>query len=525
MKIIISFLFFSFYLLSCSVTTNELKIAENIINTQPDSALRILQQIQPDKIRIDSDRALYGLLLFQAFEKTNKTLSPDSIINFSIEYFEKKGDKKHLALSVFQKARMYKQAQRFEDATLLFLKALNNAEKDVKLKGKIYSELGDICVIQRDYTDAFNKYQQSIESFKDIGDSIEVLNRLVSLGRLYRIQKKHDVAQHYFRKVIRLTTDSVLKGIAYQEIGIDFYRRNIFDSAEIFLRKSLVFPNKSTAYSIRFFSLADLFLDKEIPDSAIRYAHLSLSYPGTFYNQRSCYRILANAEYLRKDFNQMAVYMRQYQDYSDSVRKIESQTKASILENLHETKLEAEYSKSNMILILVVTFLTVTFISFVTITLNRRNKTKKAQIQLYKQQLEEKQLYYHEGVTKKIEQLRSAQIELRKNANSEQRELLDKELYSKALHLNDWCEFEKLANHAFNGIAATLQANYNGITKREIIWCCLELLEVSLAEKMAVLDVTSNGLYKLKQRLAQKLNLSSAKDLEAFLKNFNTISS
>ena len=57
---------------------NEIKTAERIMESDPDSALHILQHMHTDKLMYSAaDRALYGILLFQALEKNGKTLQPE----------------------------------------------------------------------------------------------------------------------------------------------------------------------------------------------------------------------------------------------------------------------------------------------------------------------------------------------------------------------------------------------------------------------------------------------------------------
>jgi len=72
-------------------------------------------------------------------------------------------------------------------------------------------------------------------------------------------------------------------------------------------------------------------------------------------------------------------------------------------------------------------------------------------------------------------------------------------------------------NHAFNGIVDKLQSNYPTLSNKEISWCCLHLLNIPNADRILILETTTEGLYKMKQRIAQKLNLKSTKELNAFL--------
>lgn len=57
-------------LVGCSLMPNEIKTAERIMETAPDSALRILQRIHTSNtIMSSADKALYGLLYFEALDK------------------------------------------------------------------------------------------------------------------------------------------------------------------------------------------------------------------------------------------------------------------------------------------------------------------------------------------------------------------------------------------------------------------------------------------------------------------------
>ena len=102
---------------------------------------------------------MYGILLFQALDKTNKTLPADSVINFSINYYQGTNKKRELAISYYYKARLYKKAQKFDEATVIYLKALDIFEKDENniFLGKVYSDIGDISSIQNDYREALLK--------------------------------------------------------------------------------------------------------------------------------------------------------------------------------------------------------------------------------------------------------------------------------------------------------------------------------------------------------------------------------
>jgi tetratricopeptide (TPR) repeat protein len=509
---------------SCSLVPNELKLAEQLLETKPDSALHILQKLPPNHYSSESSRALYGLLLFQALDKNRLPLKPDSLINFSIKYYSSKGDNPHLATCYFYKARLLKSAQQYDEATGLYIKALDCSanKKDYALLGKIYGDMGDICSVQKDYKEALKKIQLSVRYFKLANKSIDASYRILTIGRTYRLMQNYKSAHRYYLQALTQTKDSIFKGVALQEIGINYYSAKQYDSAQYYLRKSILYPFKGTNYAIRCYFLANLFFDIEKYDSAYYYALVALKYPADFFTQRECYRILVNVEFLRNDIKQMAKYMTQYQNYTDSTRKVETQTKATVLENLHNTTQETQGTKRNMIWIVSVLVSVLFLVSTVVLVLYWRSKHRKNQLEIYKQELTNKQTFVSQNLSNKMEEVRGLQKGLRKSASAEDREKLDRELYEKSLHLSDWNAFSLEMNHAFNNIVDRLLDKYPDITRKEITWCCLHLLDIPNADRILLLNATEQSLYKLKQRLAQKLNLKSTKELDRFIKELAT---
>ena len=515
----ILFVVFVLLLVGCTQIPNELKIAQEMLETKPDSALHILQKINPSHYKSESSRALYGLLLFQALDRNNQTLQPDSVLDFSVNYYQQKNQKRELAIGYIYKARIHKKAQRFDQATVLYLNALDilrNSDESYFL-GKINSDLGDICSIQKEFDQALLKYQLASNCFQNVKDTLMLCHQLINIGRIYRFKDDYNKAHLYYRKALNQSKDSIIVGTSYQEMGINFFDSDKLDSAKHYLKKSIQFPALGISNTIRYSFLADVYYENNQYDSAIYYAKLALKYPSSFYNKRECNRVLANSEYMRGDFEKMAQYMTKYQEFSDSVRTIEIQTKSTVLENLQKANITTTGTKKDIAFIVSISLIITLLFGFIAYYFYNRNKLKKAKLNELKEQLIHKQVFFSQNLSKKLEELRDSQAEERKNASPEERIRLDKELYEKCLHLNNWDAFVCEMNHAFNNIVDILQREYPAITRKEIIWSCLQLLNIPNSDRMMLLNATSEGLYKLKQRLAKKLNLKNTKELDSFL--------
>jgi len=513
--------FFFLILVGCSLMPNEIKTAERMMETSPDSALQILKRIKSTQNLSNSDRALYGILLFQALDNSKMTLQPDSVISFSLKYYLKTNDNVHLATCYFYKGRIYKNAQRYDEATRLYLKVIDCLQnrKDYILMGKVYADMGDICMVQMDYNEAQKKYKLSVDCFTSAGKPIDASYRIVDIGRTFRFKKDFKSAHKYYLQALAQTDDSIFRGVAFQEMGINFYWAKQYDSAKYYLRQSLHFPYKINNYAVKYFTLADLYFDKEQYDSAYHYASIALKYPASFFTQRECYRLLANTEYVRGNFKKMAVFMTRFQACSDSVGKVESQTKSTVLEDLHQTSETANKTKKYLAVLGWILPIIILISLYVLYRLRKRNRGKEKELEEAEVQISQKQNSLVDSLKQKIEDTRASQIVLYKKAPISQREQMDKELYNICLHINDWDVFKRLMNKTFNNIISTLESDYADITRKELTWCCLYLLDIPNPDLALVLDSQPASIYKLKQRLTQKMSLKSTKELDKLLKD------
>lgn len=505
--------------MGCTKMPEQLELATAIMERQPDSALKILRNI-PTEIQLkNNERAIYGMLLFQAFDRTNQALPADSILNFSIDYFQRNNNKHELAVCYYFKARLYKNAQRNDDATLTYLKALDliDSEDDLYLYGKIYSGMGDICNFQKDYKEALAKYAISLRYFQAAKDTIEVSYKLIDIGCVYRFLNMPDSTLYYFNRANAQVKDSLIYGLVNQEIGVDYYLSKEYETAQKYIEKSLEFPCRGTSFSIRYFVLADINYKLNKFDSAIMFANLALKHPNNFFIKRDCYRVLANSEYDKGNFDKSKIYMSNYQDCTDSVRLVEIQTKSTVLEDIHDVNTEFVKSKY-FVLVLVIAVLLILIISFfIYRKMQIKHKQKEVQLESAEIQLGKTQSLLKERLIAKIEENKLQRATEFKKSTIKERERITKEIYFYCLHLDNWSDFANTMNQTFNDLFEKLMTINSDINNKDLTWCALFLLDVSSADICIILDSQQSSIYKLKQRLAQKLKLSGARELDQLL--------
>jgi len=496
------------------------------MDEHPDSALHILQKLPPERYNSDANRALYGILLFQAQDKNYMPLQPDSIIDFSIDYYLKQEDKPHLAMAYFYRGRKLNYKMEYEKASSEYYKSIDNCNpnSDYLLLGKIYEDLAAISLFQTEYNESRKKNKLAASFYLKAGRTEFAYNTLKSIGFAYLSEKKYVIARSYFKKVYSLSKDSFRIGITLNYLGTSFLYTKQFDSALYYFRKSLTYPSRENNFPRRYCSLAEAFFNIDQYDSATSYAMKSLKCTGgNLFTRREGCRIIANAAYNTGDKKLMKKYMSKYQEYTDSVRIIESQTKATVIEHQHNSKVESAAAKQNLTTFTLLLIVSILIIVIISVYLYKRSKLRKVEIKNYEQELNSKQAFVSQSIINKIEELKSIQTKIRKNAQPSERIKLNKELYNNALHIDNWEIFSSEMNHAFDNIVNKLQTDHPTLSRKEISLCCLQLLDIPNADKALLLESTTEGLYKLKQRVAQKINLTSTKELDKYLKNMATI--
>ncbi|MFZ4799125.1 MAG: tetratricopeptide repeat protein [Bacteroidia bacterium] len=516
---------FCICLMACSFTPDELKIAEPLIETAPDSALHILQHIPVSKLRTDRNRALYGLLMFETLGKKKLPMKPDSLIDFAIVYYSNHPDGNRLASCLLYKGRSYKYIAQYEKAMLYYLKALDEIkdQNDNILSGRLNFDMGDILNIQCDYKLAREKYGKASICFNRAKFQAQSFYSLLNIGRTYHEEKNYKIAMAYYQKLIVKTKDSLQTGALYQEIGLNFYNFNSLDSALIYFRKVLDYPYLSNNKALRYLRISKLFFQKEKIDSSLYYAQKSFDYEPDIRTQREAYCVISNCEFIRGNTKNVTIYMNKYVALGDSIRKIDTQIKGSYMETMHKAKKEAAQSK-NLVWYLSCLVLLVLVGSYLYYILYSR-RTKKEKVELHQTvsvEKTEKLIKFIDDKAAilhlKIDERKLAVLSEYKTASIQERENQIRKIYDDLLHINDTNFFLKDMDTDLNNLVTKLQNRYNGLNEKQLIWCCLHLLRISNYDMLIIFNYKNdNSLKGLKKRLMKKFNLDSVTLFHDFL--------
>ena len=172
----------------------QLNEAERLIMTSPDSALHIIEAINMDGLRESKDKALYGLLYTMALDKNHMPLTNDSIISFSVDYYKRKDDKLHLAMSLYYCGRVLQQTGHISSALVSYLQAIDVAEE---IGNKFYA--GMACRGMSDiYSDSFNAgdelayAKREYENIKEAGIQPYINYAMYDLAKAYHNNEQYE---------------------------------------------------------------------------------------------------------------------------------------------------------------------------------------------------------------------------------------------------------------------------------------------------------------------------------------------
>jgi len=514
------------FISGCSVVPADMKIADQLIETAPDSALYILQHLKPDILKSSSNRAFYGLLLVRTLDRNLLPLKPDSLLDFSIHYYLIHNDIEKLATCYLYKGRGYKYNLQYEKAMDYYLKGLDAAylSNNEVLLGRINLDMGDIYTIQNESLLARQKYRKSYSCFTKAGYQPQAFYALLNIGRTWYTSKNYKNAQLFYRQISVFTKDSLQKGALLQEIALNYYKYHKFDSAIFYFKQSIQYPFIGNNLAIRYTNLAGLFFDLCVLDSACLYAKNAFKHHPDIRNQRECYRILGNCAYTFNDLKAFNLYMKCYQDCSDSIRKIDTQTRASILESMHNASNDVVNTKTKIgysIVFFLLIILAVVLYSFYWVHLYKEEKLQLTKSHFKQKANIRKEVIMNHGETliHKIDEIKLKQSAIRKKASFAEKELMDRKLYDEFLHLNDIDYFYRQMDAVLNKMVTKLQTRYPNLTQKEICWCCLHLLRIPINDIYMLLDYKVSSLKKMKQRLAQKINLTGVPQIYVFLED------
>ena len=399
-------------LISCTHNKNyptafqpELAKAEAMMYRYPDSALHILQGIQPDIPSENEQYATWALLMTQAQYK-NQIEQSDSLINIAYSYFTKHDNAQRKALALYYKGILRHESHHAEDALSFYLEAATEIEKtnDYQLGFLINSEVG-LMYLYRKLNDYAMEYFEKAHHNAELSDNqTYIAFSFIYIARAFSQKKQYNKAIEYYEKAIKIgqvNNYPTILASAMNESSFLFLKTGENKKALQYAKDCI----KIKKTDQRIFSLGDTYRYLKMYDSAYFYLNQACLSPN-IHTARSAYQALYYISQEEKDYKKAVEYSNKLWFYQDSIGKtdrnkalIEMQEKYDQQKIINENNL-SQIKKDRIIRNVLIALIILSFIIAITNYLYQRKIVSQKQEILEK---EEKIRYFtmkiHENET------------------------------------------------------------------------------------------------------------------------------
>lgn len=399
-------------LISCTHNKNytttfqpELAKAEAIMYRYPDSALHILQGIQPDNPSDNEQYATWALLMTQAQYK-NQIEQSDSLINIAYSYFINQDNAQRKALALYYKGILCHESHHAEDALSFYLEATAEIEKtnDYQLGFLINSEIGLMYLYRKLNDYAMEYFEKAHHNAELSNNQTYIAFSFIYIARAFSQKKQYNKAIEYYEKAIKIgqvNNYPTILASAMNETSFLFLKIGENKKALQYAKDCI----KIKKTDQRIFSLGDTYRYLKMYDSAYFYLNQASLSPN-IHTARSAYQALFYISQEEKDYKKAVEYSNKLWFYQDLLGKtdrnkalIEMQEKYDQQKIINENNL-SQIKKDRIIRNVLIALIILSFIIAITNYLYQRKIVSQKQEILEK---EEKIRYFtmkiHENET------------------------------------------------------------------------------------------------------------------------------
>lgn len=314
-------------LISCTHNKNytttfqpELAKAEAIMYRYPDSALHILQGIQPDNPSDNEQYATWALLMTQAQYK-NQIEQSDSLINIAYSYFINQDNAQRKALALYYKGILCHESHHAEDALSFYLEATTEIEKtnDYQLGFLINSEIGLMYLYRKLNDYAMEYFEKAHHNAELSNNQTYIAFSFIYIARAFSQKKQYNKAIEYYEKAIKIgqvNNYPTILASAMNETSFLFLKTGENKKALQYAKDCI----KIKKTDQRIFSLGDTYRYLKMYDSAYFYLNQACLSPN-IHTARSAYQALYYISQEEKDYKKAVEYSNKLWFYQDSIGK------------------------------------------------------------------------------------------------------------------------------------------------------------------------------------------------------------
>ena len=328
-KFLAILLFTSCIIAACtrSSLNTQLVQADSLIQKLPDSALHFLQSIQSKEFHSAADRAYYALLLTQVKDKNFILQTEDSLIRIAVQYYDSTKNTAMQARAHYYLGCIWRNKDDHPEALKEFFKAITYSKKvfDNSLSGHIYNNIAYLYYLQRLNGQADSIYQIAEKLAIVEKDSILWADALSQRGMI-GIRKGKECYQEAEQKILHafniscnINQRNMIAKTAYS-LSLLYGRMNMGEKAVEFAKLNISNQYNSNALDRAYLVLGDAYYKISQYDSASIYLNKSL-YSEDYYTKAGAYMRLADIAKKQGQLEKALEMERKYSSYLDSAQQ------------------------------------------------------------------------------------------------------------------------------------------------------------------------------------------------------------
>lgn len=541
----------------------ELQKAKKLMETAPDSALVMLDNIKSPEKLSKKEYATYCLLLTQALDKNYYTHESDSLIKIATAYYESHYDIESLASCYYIMGRVYSDMQKDLQAQQYYLKALELAisTKSVDLLVKINNSLGSLYFFQDIFEMALPLYKKALDILVGSKDSTNTSLALRNIARVYTETQQLDSAICYYQQAIKIATPQSISSLQ-TDLGNLYLKTEKYNEAYDYIQKAMQTCQTPYFQYHLYLTFGEYLFKTAQYDSAQHYLNQSIQSPNLYTQAGSLY-FLAQIERQKSDTTSYFKHWDRYEQLRDSINNASHFENIRMVQSMfnyqrisdEKIKFEKKATRRMTIIyqILVVSSLLLLFSFF---SFKREQKKKKKMLdlkeKLYKQSQQciednkkqikmlEKDLYNGQEdlseTKKQLFETRKLMLEMENRQILLKQQtivILEKDFKSSALYIkinkaedcltvSEWLELALLIDATYSNFTKRLFELSQRISIEELHICYLVKIGIPVKKIAALMNLSYSGVSHCRRRLYKKLTQEpeNAEKFDNFIADF-----
>ncbi|WP_297101553.1 hypothetical protein [uncultured Draconibacterium sp.] len=511
-----------------------LERAEALLETHPDSALVILNEIaNPQSLR-KSLYYEYFLLQIQAKYKSDKDITADTLIFTIRDYYRDRDKPEETALATFYSGRVYQEQNKLEEALQQYLdtEQLLKQSQDFNLKGLCQSAIGNIYYQQLLDDKAIGHYKTAMEYFHQAENYRNQIICIRFTGNCFLITGKTDSAFLYYEKGLYLADKYGVESQQIevrQSLGVAYREIEKWKQSQTFFEEALAFSKDSLNKARLFANLAKLFVLQDKNELAIFHLQEAINYIPTEQNNHlaaNIYNTWTSIEENQGNYRNALDKNRLYNKYlaeiiydnkNTTILELEEKYNFQLIENRNKQLL---IERQRILLIFLFAILVLGLLIFRLLKRSQKNKkqleeTEKKVRQLNKlaKSFDDKEesfrnvLIQHFGIIKKAALLEGY---LKEDERKKGQSLLRKfnEVVYGRKKLN-WNVLYKTLNKLNNGFFDEFKNQFPQLDESEFRICCLMYVDFNNTEIAILLNYSINTVQAKRTLIRKKLGIKT----------------